>query len=267
MSPKPATDSQAPCPRRDWRRAWRALRLLIEDPERTEQVFEIFGALDGPADALLPRRFAEDPRGKRLLSRRPDLLATLSDRSALAALPEGTLGRAYADFMTRGELSAQRLAEADRGRPRRAADEPLSASDRDWIDARLRDAHDLWNVVTGYGMDEAGEAALLAFTHAQLGNLGMALIALAAAVRGPKDWRLSWQRYLARAWWRGRRARWLATVPWEDWLGRPLVCVQRDLRVEAPELARPGGVLVADPKAAKTVGAVFTRGNALSANG
>jgi ubiquinone biosynthesis protein Coq4 len=113
-------------------------------------------------------------------------------------------------------------------------------------------------------MDEAGEAALLAFTHAQLGNLGMALIALAAAVRGPKDWRLSWQRYLARAWWRGRRARWLVTVPWEEWLGRPLVCVRRDLRVEAPELAHPGGVLVAEPE---TERAVFTRGRALSANG
>jgi len=274
MSPNPVTERPE---RRDWRRAWRALRLLIEDPQRTEQVFEIFEALDGPADARMPLRFAEDPRGKRLLRKRPDLLSVLTDRSTLAALPEGTLGRAYAEFMTHGELSAQGLAEADRARPGRPAeppgDGPLSAGDRDhdrdWIGDRLRDAHDLWHVVTGYGMDEAGEAALLAFTHAQLGNLGMALVALAAAVRGPKDWRLSWQRYLARAWWRGRRARWLATVPWEAWLERPLVCVQRDLRVEAPERAHPGGVLVASPKAAKAAkpGAVFTRGRAVSVNG
>ena len=28
----------------------------------------------------------------------------------------------------------------------------------------MRDMHDLWHVLTGYGMDEAGEAANLAFS-------------------------------------------------------------------------------------------------------
>lgn len=91
MSASSATPNEAS--RRDWRRAWRALCLPIDDPRRAEQVFRIFEALDGPADERLRQRLAEDPRGKRLLRRRPDLLATLTDRDALAAPPEGTPGR------------------------------------------------------------------------------------------------------------------------------------------------------------------------------
>ncbi len=41
-------------------------------------------------------------------------------------------------------------------------------------------------------------------------------------------------------------ARWLAVVPWEDWLVRPLVCVRRDLRIAPPERAHPGGILAAN---------------------
>ena len=38
----------APPPRkRDWARAWTALRVLIADSERTDQVFEIIEALAG----------------------------------------------------------------------------------------------------------------------------------------------------------------------------------------------------------------------------
>jgi ubiquinone biosynthesis protein COQ4 len=227
---------------RDWRRAWRALRRLVEDPTRTEQVFEIIDALAGPADGAVARRFRRDPAAAPLLRERPDLLATLSDRAALSALPPGSLGRAYADFMSAGGLSPAGLVDADLGRPGRSdAGDPDDA----WIGSRLRDAHDLWHVVTGYGMDEAGEAALLAFTHAQVGNLGIALIVVTAALLGPRDLRLVWQRYLVRAWWRGRRARWLAVTPWEGWLERPLARVRRDLRIEPPERAHPGGILVA----------------------
>lgn len=249
---------RAPSPRRDWRRAWRALGRLVEDARRTDEVFEILEALSGPADGAVRRRFERNPAGRELLRRRPDLLEALSDRAALASLPEGTLGRAYADFMEAGGISAEELAAADRERPGRseAADSP----DPDlWIGERLRDAHDLWHVVTAYGMDEAGEVALLAFSYAQLGNLGLLLIVLTAAIRGPKDWRLRWQRELWRAWRRGRRARWLATVPWEEWLVRPLVCVCRDLALEPPGLF--GASRARSGFAAPTRGPVFTLRN------
>lgn len=230
--------------RREWKRAGNALQRLIRDPERTEEVFEIIDALNGPPDDGVAARARNDPAGARLLRERPDLLARLSDRPVLAALPEGTLGRAYADFMTGGNLSPDGLVEADVGRPDREPGDPRD--DGHYLAERQRDAHDLWHVVTGYGMDEAGEVALLAFTYAQLGNLGILLIVGAVAVIGTNDLRLTWPRYLVRAFRRGRRARPLATVPWEDWLVRPLACVRRDLNVEDPDVAHPGGVLTGD---------------------
>ena len=104
--------------------------------------------------------------------------------------------------------------------------------------------HDLWHVLTGYGMDEAGEAALLAFNLGQVPNFGMLLIVLAAAAIGPKDMWLSWPRYLFQAWRRGRRAALLAVAPYEHLLARPLDEVRARLRIEPGNAAHPSGVLV-----------------------
>ncbi len=70
-----------------------------------------------------------------------------------------------------------------------------------WYNARLRDMHDLWHVVTGYGRDSFGEACLLAFSYAQTRNRGIAFIAffgtreiareLGCAARGAQRWKVS----------------------------------------------------------------------------
>ena len=77
----------------DWRRARRGLRALIADPERTDQVFEITRALSGRADVRNFARLLREPEGRRLVTERPDLLAALADRAALAGLPADSLGR------------------------------------------------------------------------------------------------------------------------------------------------------------------------------
>ena len=75
--------------------------------------------------------------------------------------------------MRAGGIDAQGLVDASEEADRRTGEVPLDA-DRDWFYARLRDMHDLWHVLTGYGRDLAGEATLLAFTHAQTRNRGIA---------------------------------------------------------------------------------------------
>jgi len=231
---------------RDWQRAWRALRNLIDDPERTDQVFEIIGALSGDAFDRAFMRFAASPDGRRLLIDRPSLLATLSNRTALAELPEGSFGRAYANFMLAGQLAAAGLVEADetamQNSPRRDRPDP----DMEFFGDRLRDMHDLWHVLTGYGRDEAGEAANLAFTLGQVWNVGIAVIVVAAMVLGPKDASFHWQRYLYQAWQRGRRARLLSAAAYESLLPLPLEDVRRQLGIEPPDVAHPGGILAGD---------------------
>jgi ubiquinone biosynthesis protein COQ4 len=227
----------------EWKRAWNALKVLVADPKRTEQVFEITDALAGASFERLYLRFASHPDGQWLLAERPSLLAKLSDRDALRALPAGSFGRTYVEFMERGNLTADGLVEADEMvvRDETRSEEP----NRRFYGDRVRDMHDLWHVLTGYGMDEAGEAANLAFTLAQIPNKGIALIVAAAAVIGPKDWRLGWQRYLFRAWQRGRRASMLTVADYENLLERPLDEVRRALNIEPPEIAHPEGIIVA----------------------
>jgi len=228
----------------EWPRARRALQALIADPERTDQVFEIVRALSGRTDIRNFARLLDEPDGPRLLMERPDLLAVLDDREALARLPEGSLGRAYLAFMIAGDLTAGGLVDASM---QGDTDARMGYSvESTWFFDRLRDMHDVWHVLTGYGRDEAGEAANLAFTFGQIGNYGIGLIVLAAAALGPRSDRFYWQRYLFRAWRRGRRARWLPAVRYEKLLALPLAEARARLGIDAPEVAHPEGVMVAN---------------------
>src|SRR6185436_21194371 len=81
---------------REWRRALRALRGLLANPDDTILAFEIFDAVDRDVEERAFQRFRRDPVGRRLLASRPSLAACLRDRAALAAMPSGSFGRAYA---------------------------------------------------------------------------------------------------------------------------------------------------------------------------
>jgi len=229
-------------PQLDWPRAWRALKGLIADSSRTELAFEVTAALTGKSFDRAFQRFIDHPDGRRLLAERPRLLDTLMNRTTLAALPVGSFGRAYADFMSAGNLAAEGLVDAQEmaAPPTQMALDP----DRQYFADRVRDMHDLWHVLTGYGMDEAGEAANLAFNLGQIFSAGIGLMVLAGAVVGPRDLTCSWQRYLWRAWRRGQRATLLTVVPYEELLTLPLEDVRNLLHISAPEVAHPGGILV-----------------------
>ena len=70
-------------------------------------------------------------------------------------------------------------------------------------------------------------------------------IVIAGAILGPHDLSLYWQRYLFRAYRRGRRAAQLTAVPYEELLPLPLAEVRRRLAIEPPSVAHPEGILVA----------------------
>lgn len=231
--------------RRDWRRAWTALQALIADSERTDQVFEVIEALAGDSFERSFAAFAAHPDGARLLRERPSLIAALGDRAALERLPEGSFGRAYAAFMAEGNLTPEGLVEADETAARNAPQPVELDPDRRYVGDRTRDMHDLWHVLTGYGRDEAGEAAILAFTQAQIPNFGVLLIIGAAAALGPKTPSLWWQRYLVAAWRRGRATPLLTVAPYEELLPLPLDEVRRRLGVPPPDAFHPDGILVA----------------------
>src|SRR5437667_11859218 len=141
--------------------ALRAVRALVRNREDTRQVVLLMEALRGKPTLRQLARFASTESGRAMLAERRSLLAALTDRSALAALPAGSLGRAYYEFMVEEDLSAEGLV-AQSQIPR-----PAMSDDVTWFRERSREMHDLLHVVAGYGRDPLGEACVTAFSFAQ----------------------------------------------------------------------------------------------------
>lgn len=210
--------------------AFRAIRSLRRNREDTRQVFLLMDALRGKTTLRQFARFRGTAAGQRLLAERPSLLTRLADRASLAALPSGTLGRAYYEFMASENLSAEGLVAASNVPARPRMDDEIT-----WFRERNREMHDLLHVTAGYGRDPLGEACITAFSFAQTGLKGFAVIAVVGALRIKR--RLHGEpvlRTVFEAWRHGRRADWLIGAEWERLLGEPLEAVRAQFRVAAP---------------------------------
>lgn len=206
-------------------KAWRALRALLRDPQDTRQIFIIFRALRGRSGLRVFERFAATAAGQLVLAEKRDLLPLLEDRTALAALPAGSVGRAYLAFMEEEQLSAQGLVAISS-----QAEPEILTPDMERFRNRMRDAHDLTHILSGYGRDPLGELCLLAFMNRHTRQLGQLLIVLTSLRRVPRAGRAAiWQ-----AWRQGAATRWFPALDYEALLARPLDEVRRELNVPAP---------------------------------
>ncbi|MDP3852210.1 Coq4 family protein [Phenylobacterium sp.] len=212
--------------RRDWVRAFRALRRLLANKDDTQHVFEIMRALSGRSELDGYSRLLKSPRGGRLAYERVELVQRLMDRSRLDAFAPGTVGAAYAEFTARENLSAEGLAEESRkGVAAEEVDEPHPLA---WYGRRIRDSHDLWHILTGYGRDGLGEACLVAFSYAQTRSLGWAFIALGLLSRAG-DTGLPVRRAIIEGYRRGRSAVWLPGEDYEHLMAEPLAAARARL--------------------------------------
>ena len=237
----------APAPRPvQWRRALRALRQLLNDPQQTEKAFEIFLSLAGDEEEQTFQRFIAEPGRVGLLTARPSLFDRLCDRAALAGLPSHSLGRAYLAYLDNAGFAPDGLVKLKDEMDAYACSigEALPVLDPLRECARVRGIlmHDLWHVLTDYGTDEAGEAALLAFALAQFPGRANRLLTTGAAARGALVAGAGFVRYLWQAWRRGRRAVWLPALPYEELLGEPLDAVRRMARIAPEHAAHPAGI-------------------------
>jgi ubiquinone biosynthesis protein COQ4 len=240
-----------PSRKREYWRALRAITRLARNTERTDQVFEIIESLTGDSLEATHRAFFADPYGQKLLRERTSLLPLLSDTDALRTMPEGSLGRAYLDFMTAGNLTADGLVKASE-EGLRHEQASYTDADREFVGERLRDMHDLWHVLNDYGRDDAGEIANLWFSVGQFGNPGMGLIALLGTLDGPKT--LAWWRYMRRALVRGRLAKRLVCAPFEELLDKPLEQVRKQLDIIPTATMHPAGLYIGCRKDAEGLG-------------
>lgn len=215
-------------------RALRALRRLIADKEDTTQVFEIMNALAGSSVRRGYHRMLEQAEGGRQAFLMTELADRLHDTAWLRGLPEGSVGRAYLEFIEDRNLSAYGLA----GESRKVADTEIEAAHPyAWYARRLRDVHDIWHVLTGYRTDALGEACVVAFSLPQTRSHGFGLIAAGVAiefVRARTGYPCA--RAIVQAWLRGRRAAWLPGLDYEALLAEPLVTAHARLGLSGPTL-------------------------------
>ena len=151
---------------------------LVEDKEDTEQVFHIIEATKGKRSHNQAWGFIASEEGQRFLREETNIPAMLDDHSRWADCGPNTVAAHYIAFMKREGLSAAGLvAESHKWLPPEARHADLT----EWYFERLRDTHDLFHVLTGYGRDALGEASLLGFTYQQNHNKGILFIAYAGA--------------------------------------------------------------------------------------
>jgi ubiquinone biosynthesis protein COQ4 len=209
-----------------------AMRKLLQDKEDTTQVFEIMRALSGNSIPNGYSRLLSSPQGGEIAYRRNELADVLSDRAFIESLPEGSVGWTYNRFTLSENISAYGLVEESRKADGAETDlrHPFA-----WYGRRLRDVHDLWHVLTGYGRDAAGETCLVAFSYPQTRALGFGFIAVAGAIKLKAEF--SDQPMLAavrEAYRHGKQAAWL---PGEDYirlLSEPLEEARKRLNILRP---------------------------------
>jgi len=217
--------------------ARRAMRALLENPDDTAQAFKVIAAMSGGSSRRLYRRFRRSPDGARILREKRSLVDVTGDLETLRAMPEGSLGRALADFYETERISARGLVTASEAGFGDRSTAPAIDDGQRVFGERLRDLHDVFHVLAGYGRDLRGEAAVLSFTLAQTWNPGIAFILLAALRRAGLRSELG--RLVRGAFRRGRRATWLVDLPWEDLLSRPLDELRVELGVGPPPAYSP----------------------------
>lgn len=216
----PVEDLASLSPLVRWKRALQALGRVLANPEETDQVLVFSSYINAATMTDRMATFFAHPDGMRLYTEQATIDSKTVDLAALLALPDDTLGHAYATFLTSHGLTP----DVFDGPPEGIADPRAS-----YVIQRMRQTHDLWHVVTGSETDPAGEIALQAFTHAQTGAPSSAILAAFGTLRWARtnpEIARSLVRDVVGAYRRGKRAEKLVLFGWERHWTTPLAEVR-----------------------------------------
>lgn len=253
MASSAALDS--PRLRREWRDGLQGFVRWIRDPGDLANSFGWIFSLAGPTVEREFRAFGEHPVGQKLLRESPrrDLNALLNDRDRLAAMPQGSLGREFFEYMSQvGMGSSESFLEAA------ALDEHARrlgwSEDQLWFVKRMGNSHDIFHVVSGYDRSIIGEVGVNAYTAGQISLVPLKLMLLYLLVLSPGQPRV-WFRYVLAAYRNGRNTPSLANVDYEAMFPLPLDEVRAQLGVGELSKVHPDGL----PRPGKFLGRLVRR--------
>jgi ubiquinone biosynthesis protein Coq4 len=207
-----------------------SLAMLVRDPNRLNQVFEMADALGTPeamnpiierlkkSDARIVKAFREKHRIK-------------VDLNVLRRLPEGTLGRVFAEHMIAANLDPSAIPTLEDG------------DDVMFFRAHLYETHDVWHAVTGFGTDLVGELGLQAFYLAQIPSPLPSLLLAVGFLRSgiyDSELTLSFMDALIRGWRMGRSSIPFFGLRWDEMWSLPLSEVRRRVGIDPSDVSANG---------------------------
>lgn len=200
------------------------VKRVLADSNRT---LDIVTAEEITGQAQLAHLLAEGvfdtDEGRALMATRPHLADV--DMDEMRALPLGSLGRAWVDFLDNHNLSIELTKQ-----PTPYTEDPDSA----YVLHRIRQSHDLWHVLLGLGVRGHEEVLVHAFSLAQTGLPASIAIIFFGALKhmvGERRWSVL-RHDVRRAYERGRHAKPLLAVHWETHMHRGLDEVRAAYGVE-----------------------------------
>jgi ubiquinone biosynthesis protein COQ4 len=221
----------------NWISVTRGLLKLWAKPDDTDEIFAIVDTMLEPETGLVkPERLKQlvaamsQRRGcEQLFTDRP-LQSEPFDFAALMRLPESTLGRVFAEHMRSHRLTNDFFTAA------------IPATEAHWLNLRIRQTHDLWHVLTDFGLTYAGEVGLQALTAslapAIFPQLAVSLGTL-RAMAGGTAMLLEVSEAIADGYYLAGSCPALLTYRWDRVWDRPLVELRQEIGLPTIDLGKP----------------------------
>ena len=131
------------------------LATFLKDPSSLDSIFAVSNSVkDGPRGEQTVRHLLSNSQFKALVDEgwRPARI----DLQKLQTLPEGSLGRGYADQLINQGITPDTLIDPS----------PVTNAN-EFVIHRLKETHDIVHVLTGFGVDGISEIGLQGFNLAQ----------------------------------------------------------------------------------------------------
>jgi ubiquinone biosynthesis protein COQ4 len=194
---------------------------LFRDPTKTESVYDIEDGLRNTKATQLSLEFVKaDPQIDQLISER--YMPPPVDIDVLLTLPTDSLGHTYATYIKNSNFDPNFYRKVEVN------------DDISYMFLRMRQTHDIWHIVAGFGTDIAGELGLKSFELAQT-HRTMCLILLAGGLlstlsKSPTDLDNVLD-CVARGYRSGVKAKPFLAQKWEEQWSKPLVDWREELGI------------------------------------
>lgn len=224
---------------KNWGTVIHGTLAIVRDPQDIGPIFPIIDALLDPRSGVateervrfLTQCISAKPGCQDLFTDRP-LATGPQELRRLLRLAPGTLGRTFAEHMFAYRLDQNNDFFTPIS-PRR---------DIEWLNLRIRQTHDIWHVLTNFGISYDGELGLQAFTAgvapALLPQVAIALGVLRSLTQGARAL-VQTSEAIADGYHAARSCPQILTYRWENLWDRPLHALVQEIGLPQVQPDRP----------------------------